>query len=46
MKFKNISGKEIYVNGQPVAPDTIFEADEDLQEIKNLIEQKYIEKVK
>ena len=46
MNFQNTSGKEIHVNGQLVTPNTIFESDEDLQEIKNLIAHKYLLKIK
>ncbi len=45
MKLKNISKKEINVNGQPIAIDSEFEYDEN-QEIKNLITQGYLEKIK
>ena len=44
MKLKNISEKEINVNGQLRIPDTIFESDES-NEIKNLIKNKYLEEI-
>ena len=44
MKLKNIFGKEINVNNQPIAIDMVFE-EEETQEIKNLIKHKYLEQV-
>lgn len=45
MKVKNILGKPFKISGKIIQPDEVREVEE-TQEIKNLIKQKYLEKVK